>query len=52
MPQDPFPEPGYDGEEPDGFPLPPAEVFASSGFVTKSTTQSYAKANVTVSARR
>ena len=24
MPQDPFPEPGYDGEEPDGFPLPPA----------------------------
>jgi hypothetical protein len=24
MPQDPFPDPGPDGEEPDGFPLPPA----------------------------
>jgi len=24
MVQDLFPDPGHDGEEPDGFPLPPA----------------------------
>jgi hypothetical protein len=24
MPQHPFPDPGQDGEEPDGSPLPPA----------------------------
>ena len=31
MPQDPFPDPGPDGEEPDGSPLPPAAEGDGSG---------------------